>query len=169
MAGKSVKTSIFQIFGAHSHWHALILAFKSKVLFYYEPYGTTLQSPQSPIMRQFKRHLEPHGWTLTSLRVRLQSDGHSCGIWVQEMASVWLQFVQHDPTQLSNFETFLRKQLRKLNVYDLHLERDKQAAVSAKASNISYIRKRRDALREELEAAATNQNLAWWQGSESGQ
>ena len=79
MAGKSVTTSIFQIFGAHSHWHALIFAIMSKVLFYFEPYGGALQSP-SPIQRQFSRYLEPEGWTLTSLRVRLQSDGHSCGI-----------------------------------------------------------------------------------------
>ena len=112
--------------------------------------------------------MAPHGWTLTSLPLRLQSDGHSCGIWVQEVASVWLKYVEEDPSQLSSFETFLRTQLHQRNVYDLRLPRDEKAARTAKASNLTFIRERRDALREELARAADMESLAWWQGSDCG-
>ena len=104
-------TSMVQIFGAHSHWLAIIFAFKARVLYYFEPYGSML-SANDTIRKHFDNVLKPQGWRLTSLPLRLQTDGHSCGIWVMEVASVWLQYVEENPAQASCFASFLQTQLQ---------------------------------------------------------
>ena len=77
----TMLTSMVQIFGAHSHWHAIIFAFKARVLYYFEPYGS-MMSANDTIRKHFDNVLKPQEWRLTSLPLRLQTDGHS---WLRHL------------------------------------------------------------------------------------
>ena len=51
----------------------------SQVLYYWESFGAELTN--GPIKEDFNRVLLPHQWKLISIRVRVQTDGYSCGPW----------------------------------------------------------------------------------------
>ena len=74
------------------HWHNIVLIGPEQRAYHWEPFGAS-KGRRDPIFTAFAS-VAPPGWTLESIRVQLQADGHSCGDWAhyfrcRALAYVW--------------------------------------------------------------------------------
>ena len=53
------------------------------MVYYFEPYGGKLRA-SNKISKEFESTLgaRDEGWRLESIEIKLQTDGHSCGVWI---------------------------------------------------------------------------------------
>ena len=89
---------------------ALFGSARDKVVYHFEGFGGDLRS--SPINLAFDDSLDHLGWRLVSVRLHLQSDSSSCGIWIQVARDCWLEYVASTEHGNAAFASFIEERLK---------------------------------------------------------
>jgi hypothetical protein len=76
MQGESV---LIQQYCECLHWHNFVLFGPEQKAYYWEPLGKPL--PGRSLIKTAFDAAAAEGWTLESITLELQADGHSCGDW----------------------------------------------------------------------------------------
>jgi len=111
-------------------------------------------SQADPAAKAFASMLEPLGWTLASIHLKLQTDGTSCGVWIQLVDQAFIEYVDSaDYGDGSNFPEYLESWLAARDIKDLAkvASSERKAAV---LDNEAAILGERRALRARLRTAA---------------
>ena len=98
------------------HWHELFMPFTEKVLYHFEAFG----GPVEPrVAAAFASTLLPRGWELINIRIRVQNDGSSCGVWVQAARDAFLAYIESEEFGTKSFAAFLERWLENQGVVRL--------------------------------------------------
>ena len=103
-------------------------------------------------------------WRIESIQVKLQTDGHSCGVWQLVVERAFLAYCDSSAFGKGGFGKFLTGWLcrRGRDVVDLNSVSGSGAKRrEAAASNEAFIKKERDQLRAQLLAAAHARKLLY--------
>ena len=140
------------------HWHNLVLIGPERIAYYWEPLGTAL-SARSPVRTAFFK-AAPAGWTLQSIRFKLQAYGHSCGDWSHYFRCRVLAYVARDSFELDGHEGEFPAFLLGEEMHDLTLLTG-SARTEAERQQRRIARRLRDKLRELLRFCANMEVLEY--------
>ena len=147
------------------HWHVLFGSASDKVVYHFEGFGGDLRS--SPVNLAFDDSLGRLGWRLVSVRLHLQSDSSSCGIWIQVARDWWLEYVASTEHGNSAFESFMQEKLKGEGVQSESGLRG-TALSKARKANEQYILTARADMRGRLVQAALEGKLSVGQANLPG-
>ena len=77
----SSKTLVLPFSVQLTHWHELFVSFKEQTVYHFEAFGGDLPR-RSDTRTAFDEVFATHGWRWVSIRLKLQTDGSSCGVWI---------------------------------------------------------------------------------------
>ena len=139
------------------HWHVLFGSARDKVVYHFEGFGGDLRS--SPINLAFDDSLDHLGWRLVSVRLHLQSDSSSCGIWIQVARDCWLEYVASTEHGNAAFASFIEERLKGEGVQGENGLKG-TALSKARKANEQYILTARADMRGRLVQAALADKLS---------
>ena len=124
-------------------------------MYYFEPYGGWL-SGKNPVLDQFKDRLLPQGWKVVNLRLELQTDDVSCGLWAVILTRGWCSYILQGSSSTSSasdewFGDYFASWLLDQSVYNLKVIGPARNYESRKRSKLRFIRGVREELRERLQ------------------
>ena len=151
---------------AQLHWHELFISCRERTTYHYEGFGGELPR-RSPIPAAFDHSLGAQGWRLVSVRAHHQSDGSSCGVWLQSARDAWLAYVASPSYGTRTFPTFLMQRFEAAGAQNLTGLRG-TARSTAERANVAFILEQRADMRGRLVQAALADKLAWGQASLAG-
>lgn len=140
-----------------SHWHELFLCVAEKNVYHFEAFGEALQR-DALLQTTFDQLLGVHGWTLKVSRLLVQNDGSACGIWLQVVRDIYLEYVASDEYGGDTFLTFLERRLLEMGVRDLAPLNGVAKRAACKA-NQAFILEQRAEMRGRLVQAAMDGGL----------
>ena len=148
------------------HWHELFFSFLERCVYHFEGLGAELPAV-SPIRIAFDASLGSQGWQLVSLCDEYQSDGSSCGVWLQAARDAWLRYVASTDHGSKIFAAFLRRTFEAAGVHSLSSLRGRVLG-AAQRGNEAYILGQCAAMRSRLVHAALAEKLSWGSASLAG-
>ena len=128
------------------HWFNLAIIGPERNVYHWDPFGKKLEG-RHPIRSAFESATAAQGWQFTSLPIKLQADGHSCGDWAHYFRSRVLAYVADDAAR--DFASFLADGMTNL----LLPRRNSPELRQAEQRQRHIARERRDALRTLLRRA----------------
>lgn len=135
------------------HWHNIVLIGPERRAYYWEPNGSSMASRHE--IRVAFDAAAPAGWTLVSIQLKLQADGHSCGDWAHYFRCRVLAYAAEQKVRTCTFPAFLQAELP-----NLRLLRGTRLT-EAECRQRRFATQLRDALRELLCGAAQKGLLPW--------
>ena len=112
--------------------------------------------------------MQTRGWRIVSIREKYQSDGFSCGVWLQVARDVWLLYVASHQHGMRIFPAFLKQTLETQHgVKSLSGLRNPTKSAAERA-NEEYILGVRADMRGRLVQAALANGLSWGQANLAG-
>jgi hypothetical protein len=152
--------------GDGSRLRELFFSFLERCVYHFEGLGAELPAV-SPIRIAFDASLGSQGWQLVSLCDEYQSDGSSCGVWLQAARDAWLRYVASTDHGSKIFAAFLRRTFEAAGVHSLSSLRGRVLG-AAQRGNEAYILGQRAAMRSRLVHAALAEKLSWGSASLAG-
>jgi len=135
------------------HWHNIALLGPERRAYYWEPKGSSLNARNA--IREAFYAAAPPGWTLESIPLSLQADGHSCGDWAHYFRCRLLAYAAEGKLGTNTFPAFLQAKLPNLRLLK------GTPLTEAERRQRRLATQRRDALRELLRGAARKGALPW--------
>ena len=167
LTGDSSLVAIGQNYIDQGHWYTLIVLPPERLVLYAEPFGT---KARPSVLKDFDAHVKALDieWRLESLEVKLQTDGHSCGVWTLVLDRALVAYL----AQRSNgaggsggFAAFFTRWLGAQGVTDLHTVCGSAAhRQAARSRNATFISEARNQMRAQLLQAARTGQLRWQSG-----
>ena len=148
------------------HWHELFFSFLERVVYHFEGLGDELLR-DSPVRLAFDTSLGAQGWQLVSICDKYQSDGSSCGVWLQAARDAWLLYVASPHHGTNTFPAFLQRTFEAGGAQSLS-GLTARAKAAAERHNVAYIVKQRTDMRKRLVQAALDGKLSWGKASLEG-
>lgn len=121
---------------------------------YIEPYGSPLRS-SAALSKAFSQDM-PEGWTISSIEVKLQTDGYNCGVWIVVLDEAILAYIASTnfaTAGAAGFSGHLADWLATRGISDLRRLAAGKSRVAG-AANLKFISEKRCEMRELLLAAA---------------
>ena len=115
------------------HWHELFFSFLERCVYHFEGLGAELPAV-SPIRIAFDASLGSQGWQLVSLCDEYQSDGSSCGVWLQAARDAWLRYVASTDHGSKIFAAFLRRTFEAAGVHSLSSLRGRELGAAQRGN-----------------------------------
>jgi hypothetical protein len=140
------------------HWHVLFVCFAESIVYHFEGFGREVESEEA-VPTAVATHLGAE-WTFTSHRGCYQSDGSSCGIWIQVARDIFLQYVGSNEYGRGTFNAYLARVMFEKGVVDLD-NVSGAAKTAARRANQTFILEQRAEMRARLVQAAINGKLAY--------
>ena len=154
------------------HWHELFYSFLEQRVYHFEALGAELVEGEleggvEGIKLAFDASLGAQGWQLVSLTGEYQSDGSSCGVWLQAARDAWLLYVAGWEHGSKNFADFLHRFFDAAGVRCLEGLAGRELG-AAQRGNVAYILGQRADMRGRLVHAALADKLSWGAASLAG-
>ena len=127
------------------------------LLHHFEGFGEPLERRGS-IPSAFQAKLAPLGWSLIDLRLKLQTDGNSCGVWLQVVRDAWLRYVDSSSFGSKGFKSFLEQEMAAEGVQNLYKSKGATRTAAGAKSRQFIIGQRAD-MRGRLVQAALDRKL----------
>jgi hypothetical protein len=99
------------------HWRAVFIDGPAKTVFYWDPLYEAYFGPGN-VPGAFRNAFTSQGWVHKQLKMRVQSDGFQCGVWVSVFQQIVLQYrwCGAEVRGLA-FEAFFRRKLASEGVF----------------------------------------------------
>jgi len=91
--------------GARSHWRVAMVDKRGECVYLFDPYGTDVEGDMIEAFRGAYSTYE-----MQQVGVRVQSDGHNCGIWVAWCTWLFASYIRSETT--SSYPQFIRERMR---------------------------------------------------------
>ena len=95
----------------------LFVCFSEKVCYHFEGFGGPTDGVVSGA---FSTLLERDGWQLIAIELELQSDGASCGVWIQVARDAYIAYTHSKAFGTKSFASFMKQWLQDQDVVRLH-------------------------------------------------
>ena len=160
--------AIIQDYVLRCHWFKVIVSLREKIVYCWEPYGSSRASSQ--VSSAFRDTFEPleDGWSLVPIAVKFQTDAWNCGVWQIVVDKAFIAYCDTPNFGKGTFATFLVAWAGRMGrgVSDLNSVRLKSGSARRDllARNEKFINEERERVRDELLAAAVDNRLPYAEG-----
>ncbi len=101
------------VLGDDTHWRLLMIDGPNKRMYTYDPLGTSFPGQVQQTLHRLTEKTRSQ-WTWYNNSWKYQQDGHSCGVWVIFMATMWIDYIKQTRNRTENtYGTFLKQQTKR--------------------------------------------------------
>lgn len=149
-------TGIVQPICCDGHWHVLLVSLEEKCIYYFEAVGGSFSFGNRQALLEL---LGRHHYELKPLRLLLQTDFVSCGVWIYHVAQLFISYLDGasllEPS--SSFKTYAAHELQQQGVRGVPTDLANKAVVQR--DNEAFIHRQRAELAAALRVAAREGDL----------